>query len=750
MFNFLGVTENFPAIAGQPWTMRWAFQSDDPAQPVSLDGITFSGKVFIGETKDPVDLDIQKSDLPGEEHIITLACPGLIQGRWPYEVWAHSDTGESSRLVSGHIGVIASIDIAMSGAGEYTDRTLLIRLPGDKTRQLKLEWLATTLSASSAADAYNSALDARQSAQAAGASAEQSSLSAQTAASHASKSRESAVSAEGSATRASQSARDAADSAATAQESLSQAGQQAEASAKSAGDAARSATAAMQSEIKAATSAATAASDAASAEETHTKISTIAGRVQTDADNAAGYSQASALSADEAGQFASAAHTSAQTASDKAAESSQAAAQAKTSETLAAGYSASANDAMTAARQAQTIAEQEAARAIQRFVAGIATTLPYGEPMRMEINFNSATGTNTLNIWIPEGRPGSGGTGGVSLEDVDNRIASHNSDPSAHADQFALYITSQTASVTYATLAALETKMDSATANNTFATKTALALKMDTSTANNLFATRTDIADFATTTSLTGSIASHNSAGNAHADKFAHYLTLTGASSQYATIAALNLKMDVSVANNTFATRLDLESKLDTATANSTFATLSALSLKMDSETANNIFAPKTNPQFTGSITQDGKPLLQAKKYYYCGAVRGWVLDASSSLWQALPVATSWNIPLDNPLYTLAVKIHIRDTSSTTAAKNYGYWFLPGTWWDPDTTNTYGVVAEIMGRATPMAVVKSRGSLTAAYGAVTGIASYHTERLTSAYACLTVIELSVNAGFPLN
>lgn len=154
MLDFLGVTENFSAIEDIPWTQRWTFSDESTAAPVSLDGVTFAGRVYIGEQRASVELDIQKSAIAEEANILIVSCVALPEGRHPYEIYSVSESGNQNRLISGYIGVIKSIDTLVDTKDTYASRTLSVRLPGHVTRQIKLEWLSCTAAALSAGQAW--------------------------------------------------------------------------------------------------------------------------------------------------------------------------------------------------------------------------------------------------------------------------------------------------------------------------------------------------------------------------------------------------------------------------------------------------------------------------------------------------------------------------------------------------------------------------------------------------------------------
>ena len=67
MLNFLGTTENFAVIENIPYSMTWKFFDAWTGEPIPLDGVTFSGRIFVGENGRELELDIAK----GEESILS-------------------------------------------------------------------------------------------------------------------------------------------------------------------------------------------------------------------------------------------------------------------------------------------------------------------------------------------------------------------------------------------------------------------------------------------------------------------------------------------------------------------------------------------------------------------------------------------------------------------------------------------------------------------------------------------------------
>ncbi|WP_290564907.1 hypothetical protein [Akkermansia sp.] len=228
MLDFLGVTENWSAIENIPWTQRWMFSDDATREPVSLDGVTFTGKIYIEGEQDPVTLDIQKSDIAEEANVLIVSCIGLPEGRHPYEIFAVSESGNQNRLISGYIGVIKSIGKLVDNTKTYASRTLSIRLPGDVTRQIRLEWNSCTLASISAEHALNAAQQAHADADTAS---------------------KAATTATGAAITAAERAKEAEDYAGAAQASKVEAGNSASSANTSAADAARDARSANDAKV---------------------------------------------------------------------------------------------------------------------------------------------------------------------------------------------------------------------------------------------------------------------------------------------------------------------------------------------------------------------------------------------------------------------------------------------------------------------------------------------------------------------
>jgi hypothetical protein len=162
MLDFLGVTENWSAIENVSWVQKWAFTDQVDGSAVSLDGVTFLGAVYVEGEDDPINLTIEKSDDADESNILIVGCQGLPEGRHKYEIYAISESGNKNRLVSGYIGVVSSVDVLTETSKEYYSRTLSVRLPGNATQHLRLEWMSCTIASLAADEARKYLLEVRE------------------------------------------------------------------------------------------------------------------------------------------------------------------------------------------------------------------------------------------------------------------------------------------------------------------------------------------------------------------------------------------------------------------------------------------------------------------------------------------------------------------------------------------------------------------------------------------------------------
>ena len=154
MFNFLGVSSNLSVLAGTRWLSSFRFVDGTTGQAAALDGVTFSGKVHCGGVDASIDMTLSEAD--AERNTVRVEIPALPEGRWEYEIWITSDTGETQRLMEGRISALGKLDVA-DAKGAYAHRTLSVLLPGDATRHVQLEWQATTLAQAAAQDAITAA-----------------------------------------------------------------------------------------------------------------------------------------------------------------------------------------------------------------------------------------------------------------------------------------------------------------------------------------------------------------------------------------------------------------------------------------------------------------------------------------------------------------------------------------------------------------------------------------------------------------
>ena len=154
MFNFLGVSSNLSVLAGTRWLSTFRFVDGTTGQDAELDGVTFTGKVHCGSMDVSMELTISEAD--EERNQVRVVIPALPEGRWEYEIWVTSDTGQKVRLMEGRISALGKLE-ADDAKGAYALRTLDVLLPGDASKHVQLEWQATTLAQAAAQDAINAA-----------------------------------------------------------------------------------------------------------------------------------------------------------------------------------------------------------------------------------------------------------------------------------------------------------------------------------------------------------------------------------------------------------------------------------------------------------------------------------------------------------------------------------------------------------------------------------------------------------------
>lgn len=150
MFNFLGVSSNLSVLAGTRWQSTFRFMDAETGDAAGLDGVTFAGAVHCDGLDFDVELTLSEAD--ASRNTVLVSIPPLPEGRWEYEVWIASDTGEKVRLLEGRIsalGKLAAVDRSV-----YAHRTLNVLLPGDVNKRVQLEWQASTM----AVQAMNEAL----------------------------------------------------------------------------------------------------------------------------------------------------------------------------------------------------------------------------------------------------------------------------------------------------------------------------------------------------------------------------------------------------------------------------------------------------------------------------------------------------------------------------------------------------------------------------------------------------------------
>ncbi len=153
MLNFLGVGQNFSVLAETQWETTFLFRDEVTGEGASLDAVTFEGWVMVQGSKHDIRFTRAPADSMG--YMVMVSLPALPEGRWEYEIFCVAETGEKMRLLNGFVAAVGGLDA--DGGTTYEHRTLEVRLPGDATRRLLLEWQATTV-AQQAADAAKAAL----------------------------------------------------------------------------------------------------------------------------------------------------------------------------------------------------------------------------------------------------------------------------------------------------------------------------------------------------------------------------------------------------------------------------------------------------------------------------------------------------------------------------------------------------------------------------------------------------------------
>ncbi len=149
MLNFLGVGQNFSVLAETAWDTTFSFRDEVTGEVANLDAVTFEGWVMVKGSKR--DMRFTRADMDGLRHLVAVAIPKLPEGRWEFEIFCATETGEKTRMVYGYVSAVGGMD--SSGGTTYENRTLEVRLPGDATRRIQLEWQATTLAQLAAAEA---------------------------------------------------------------------------------------------------------------------------------------------------------------------------------------------------------------------------------------------------------------------------------------------------------------------------------------------------------------------------------------------------------------------------------------------------------------------------------------------------------------------------------------------------------------------------------------------------------------------
>lgn len=151
MLNFLGVAQNFSVLAETAWVSTFLFVDEVTGDVQNMDAVTFEGWVMVQDAKR--ELRFTRAGVDGMNHLVQVTVPKLPEGRWAFEIFCAVESGEKARLMYGFVSAVGGLD---SDSGRtYENRTLEVRLPGDATRRLQLEWQATSEAMLAAAEANN-------------------------------------------------------------------------------------------------------------------------------------------------------------------------------------------------------------------------------------------------------------------------------------------------------------------------------------------------------------------------------------------------------------------------------------------------------------------------------------------------------------------------------------------------------------------------------------------------------------------
>lgn len=154
MLNFLGVSENLSVLADSRWVSTFLFTDEVTGEQAALDGVTFEGTVSVSE-REEYALVFTRSSSDAQRHIVEVEVPPLPEGRWKYSIFVTHETGEKARLMYGYVTAVGAF-IDTSGQS-YANRTLEVKLPGDVTKRVQLEWQASTVAQMAAKNALDAA-----------------------------------------------------------------------------------------------------------------------------------------------------------------------------------------------------------------------------------------------------------------------------------------------------------------------------------------------------------------------------------------------------------------------------------------------------------------------------------------------------------------------------------------------------------------------------------------------------------------
>ncbi len=143
--DYLGACQSLSQMEHARSTYRLVFRDDDD-EAADLGSCSFSGTVRDASGK-VTNLLAWRVD--GTDNEVGVQFPDLTKGTYEWEVMATDDSGASSRVVYGRL-LVLSTGLKFNRDGSYTDRALLVRVPGTGMERLQAIWLASTMAETAA------------------------------------------------------------------------------------------------------------------------------------------------------------------------------------------------------------------------------------------------------------------------------------------------------------------------------------------------------------------------------------------------------------------------------------------------------------------------------------------------------------------------------------------------------------------------------------------------------------------------